>query len=602
MITESRPTVHSPQSEYQSRFDRFQAQAQQLSRQDNRLALWRFLSFAAGLAACWPALFTHSAPAWLPAPFAAVFVALWIVHERVGRNLERANRAVSHYQKALDRLQGRWAGKGNDGARFLDPRHPYAIDLDVYGRNSLFERICAVRTKMGEETLARWLSASAAPEAIRMRQEAVRELTANADLREELALLAETDLKAPLDQLAAWATSAPLPNLTRLRAIAAALTLAAIVTGIYFLAGGSLVPLLIVVGVEIAFSMPTLSSVRAVIKAVDRPARNLKTLSAVLSYVDRQSFQSPMLQSMQARVRTSGRGPAAQVDHLHDLMSYLSVTSNPFFALIAAVLMWTHHFGLAIEAWRQANGENLIAWLQIVGEFEALLSLSGYAYENPDDIYPEIETAQTAYRATGLSHPLLLAGVAVRNDLSLSDETQRLLILSGSNMSGKSTLMRAVGANAVLALCGAPVRATSLRISPMQIGASIRTQDSLEDGVSRFYAEIQRLQEIVTLSKDNKHPLLYLLDEIMHGTNSHDRLIGAEAVLRALSARGSLGMATTHDLALARIAADSALAAANVHLEDQIIDGKMSFDYQLRPGVVEKSNALELMRAVGLEV
>jgi DNA mismatch repair ATPase MutS len=175
------------------------------------------------------------------------------------------------------------------------------------------------------------------------------------------------------------------------------------------------------------------------------------------------------------------------------------------------------------------------------------------------------------------------------------------MIVSGSNMSGKSTLLRTVGVNTVLALAGAPVRAKGLRLSPLQVGASIRIQDSLQAGASRFYAEITRLRQIVELT-NGERPVLFLLDEILHGTNSHDRQIGAERVVGGLLARGAIGLITTHDLALARIADELDTRAANVHFEDHLEDGQMRFDYLLRPGVVQRSNALELMRSVGLEV
>ena len=175
------------------------------------------------------------------------------------------------------------------------------------------------------------------------------------------------------------------------------------------------------------------------------------------------------------------------------------------------------------------------------------------------------------------------------------------MVVSGSNMSGKSTLLRTVGINTVLALAGAPVRAASMRLSPLEIGTTLRIQDSLQAGTSRFYAEIQRIQHIMELTRQ-RLPVLFLLDEILHGTNSHDRAVGAEAIVKGLIDRGAIGLVTTHDLALAKVADALAPRAQNVHFEDNMVDGKMVFDYRMRPGVVNKSNALALMRAVGLDV
>jgi DNA mismatch repair ATPase MutS len=226
--------------------------------------------------------------------------------------------------------------------------------------------------------------------------------------------------------------------------------------------------------------------------------------------------------------------------------------------------------------------------------------VAGYAYEHPSDPFPEIVEQGPLFDASGLGHPLLPSSACVRNDLRL-DGGRLLLLISGSNMSGKSTLLRAVGVNVVLALAGAPVRAEALRVSPVSLGASIRINDSLEAGRSRFYAEITRLRQLMEIARD-RPPLLFLLDEILHGTNSGDRRTGAEAVVKGLLDRGGLGLVTTHDLALAGIAEALAPRARNVHFEDHLEGGRMAFDYRLKDGVVRKSNALALMRAVGLDV
>ena len=203
--------------------------------------------------------------------------------------------------------------------------------------------------------------------------------------------------------------------------------------------------------------------------------------------------------------------------------------------------------------------------------------------------------------ATGLAHPLIAAAAAVPNDLRLGRPAPHVLIISGSNMSGKSTLLRAVGVNVVLALAGGTVRATRMEVSRLAIGATIRVEDSLQEGRSRFYAEILRISGIVRLSRGDV-PVLFLLDEILHGTNSYDRRIGAEAIVRSLVDAGAIGLVTTHDLALTELPRSLGARAANIHFEDRIEDGRMVFDYRMRDGVVEHSNALALMRAIGIDV
>jgi DNA mismatch repair ATPase MutS len=264
------------------------------------------------------------------------------------------------------------------------------------------------------------------------------------------------------------------------------------------------------------------------------------------------------------------------------------------------------HVALAVHRWRTRHGAHVRVWIETVGHFEALGSLSCYRYEHADDPFPEVVTTEAAGRSAALfdgiqlGHPLLPAASMVRNDVHLAADTQ-LLVVSGSNMSGKSTLLRTVGINAVLALAGAPVRAASLRISPLAIGATLRIQDSLQEGRSRFYAEITRIRELADLAGGSV-PLLFLLDELFSGTNSHDRLVGATGVLRSFLDRGAVGLITTHDLALTAVADELSPRAANVHFEDWFEGNEMRFDYRMKPGPVTRSNAIALMRAVGLDV
>jgi DNA mismatch repair ATPase MutS len=220
------------------------------------------------------------------------------------------------------------------------------------------------------------------------------------------------------------------------------------------------------------------------------------------------------------------------------------------------------------------------------------------AFENPADTFPEMATDGALVDATGLAHPLLPHGRAVRNDLALGAPL-RLVMLSGSNMSGKSTFLKAVGTNVVLALAGAPTRTTRFRIGPVSLGASLVLRESLLEGRSRFYAEVLRLKAIVARAEAGD-PVLFLLDEMLSGTNSHDRAIGARGILEGLIARGAIGIVTTHDLALTEIVKSMGSKALNCHLEDELIDGQLHFDYRIKPGVVQRSNALELMRSIGL--
>jgi DNA mismatch repair ATPase MutS len=264
-------------------------------------------------------------------------------------------------------------------------------------------------------------------------------------------------------------------------------------------------------------------------------------------------------------------------------------------------VFWSLQVAFGIEAWRRKFGPSIRPWLAAVGELEALCAIAGYAYEHPGDVFPEFVLPQHGlFEARGLAHPIIPEAKAIRNDLTIGGEL-RLAIISGANMTGKSTLVRAVGVNAVLAQCGAPVRATRLRMSPLAVAASICVLDSLQGGVSRFYSEIIRLKLMTEMTAGSLH-VLFLLDELLSGTNSHDRRIGAEGLVTSLVERGAIGMITTHDLALAQITERLGARAANFHIADHLEDGQLQFDYKLRPGVALTSNALALMRSIGLEV
>lgn len=263
-------------------------------------------------------------------------------------------------------------------------------------------------------------------------------------------------------------------------------------------------------------------------------------------------------------------------------------------------LMYSVQVAVAAERWRGSHGHRVRSWLTAIGAMEALLSLSAYSYEHSDDPFPQFVEGSPCFDAASIQHPLIPSATCIANDVCLSS-TARVLLVSGSNMSGKSTLLRTVGINAVLAMAGAPVRAERLRLTGVHVGASIRINDSLQEGSSRFYAEITRLRKLFDVA-GGAPPLLFLLDELLQGTNSNDRRIGAEGVIRAFLNRGAFGLVTTHDLALAEIGTTLNGQLRNVHFQEEFENGRISFDYKLQQGVVTKSNGLALMRSIGLEV
>ncbi|MDQ2900071.1 MAG: DNA mismatch repair protein MutS [Acidobacteriota bacterium] len=560
----------------------------------------RLLIFLAAVILAWlrPGL-------WLLLPVLA-FIALVIYHRRVLRARDTARRSIAFYERGIDRLEDRWAGKGEPGNKFSDPAHSYAEDLDLFGKGSLFELLCTARTRVGEATLARWLLAPSSREEVSARQRAVEELRARIDLREDLAQAGENFRSGVHpEELAAWGAAPAIhfPRAARVLALTFAITafgllIAFVVT--LFVDPRVRIALVSTGLLEGIFALRFRADVARVALAVERPGRDLALLAQVLQRLERERFTSPRLAELRAALEVEGLPASTRIARLNHLIELLDSRDNVFLRVFGPLLLWTTQTAFAIESWRRSSGPSVAGWLQAVGEIEALSALAGYAWEHPQDPYPTFSDDGPAFQAEGLAHPLLPESRCVRNDVDLNP-TRRLLIVSGSNMSGKSTLLRTVGVNVVLAMAGAPVRAGRLALSPLCLGASIRVTDSLQGASSRFYAEITRLRQILDLTRGPR-PVLFLLDELLHGTNSHDRRIGAEAVVRSLLTRGAIGLITTHDLALADIALSLAPPAANVHFEDRLEDGRITFDYLMRPGVVTKSNALELMRAVGLEV
>jgi hypothetical protein len=588
-------------AEYRRRLEARQALSAREERMHIRLGNLKLAVAVLAAVMAWLSLGREMfSPWWLALP-GAVFVVLVIIHEGVIQARRCADRAAAFYDKGLARIEDRWTGTGEPGDRFADRSHPYAEDLDLFGRASLFELLCTMRTRAGEETLARWLLAPASPREIRARQEAVAELRPRLDLREELALVGE-DLRSGISPqaLAAWCEEPPVIASRRLRLMAAVLPLLALGSLAAWIVWNVPGVFLAVVLAMFGFSLRLRARIQRVLQRIGDPAYGLELLSHVLVRYERERFTSPLLAGLQAALHADGPPTSRRIARLHRLIELLDSRDNLLVRLVGPLLLWTTQLTLAIEAWRQANGPAVRRWLEAVGEIEALFDLAGYAYEHPADSFPELLEDGACFEGEGLGHPLLPQSRCVSNDVRLGPEP-RVLVVSGSNMSGKSTLLRTVGINTVLAMAGAPACARRLRLSPLTVGASMRIVDSLQTGSSRFYAEITRLRRILDLARGGT-PLLFLLDELLHGTNSHDRGIGAEHFVTSLVQRGAIGLLTTHDLALGHIADVLGPQGANVHFEDDIEDGKLIFDYRLRPGIVRKSNALELMRSVGLEV
>jgi hypothetical protein len=566
-----------------------------------RLGSLRVVLFLVAIAATWWVLNRTALSGWFLLIPIAIFFAAVFQHGQVKRRLTLAQRAASFYRAGLARLEDRWEGTGQTGERFDDPHHVYAADLDLFGRGGLFELLFTGRTRMGEERLARWLLAPADVATILERQAALTELRTRTDLREDLAVIgADTDVGVQPDALVKWAEAPNRLTQAWLSAASYVLPLLAIAGVVVWNRWGLISPFIAVLLAEFGVLRLLKGELQQTLHETEQAFEDLKLLSGLLERIEREEFATPRMATLKRSLTSHDVRASNTMAQLATIVQWIESRRNPLLQFLSLPLLSSVHVARGAERWRKQHGTVVRAWLDAIGEIEALLSLSTYSFEHPNDPFPVFISGEASLRGQQLGHPLIPAARCVRNDASIAPPI-RVLLISGSNMSGKSTLLRTIGVNTVLAMAGAPVRARALELTPLQVGASIRINDSLHDGSSRFYAEITRLRQLLDLA-EGKPPLLFLLDELMQGTNSKDRRIGAEGVLRGFLERGAIGLISTHDLALTDIDTAGSRRLHNMHFQDELSDGQMKFDFTLRDGVVTKSNGVELMRSIGLRV
>jgi MutS domain V len=595
------PDAVTPSSFYSLRAREIETAADETNRRCSTVQGASLVSVMLLFAVVMAVFVSHKLPPWL---IVLPITALAITTQQAQKHRRRVLKLLSnreYYDKGAARLRHEWDSL-DDGKDFMDRDHIYASDLDLFGRGSLFQLLCSARTHAGRETLAHWMKKPAGREEVLARQAAVSELRDRHDVRESVASAGSSTVFTLRPRtIRTWvneiSSRRPLPRWLRAAAFAIVVVLAAIpflywfgyfgVRDTWFLLGSWL-------AFELAFASLFIKKVQFIMESADSPSAELPIVADLLETIERESFSSPKLANIASRTKNVPTPASRDVRRLARLVRLLQARNTFIFF---SVVLWCTQLAAAIDRWHRLHGAELLEWLDAIGEFEALVSLSAYAFEHPNDIFPELVEAEPTLVAEELGHPLIPEDVCVKNDVCLGADP-RFLIVSGSNMSGKSTFLRAIGSNAVLAWMGAPVRCALLQISPVRITAAIRIQDSLADGQSHFFAEMQRLRRMIDLA--GEAPLLFLVDEIMSGTNSKDRRIAAEWVMRALIRRGAIGLITTHDLTLTEIAANG-LPGSNVYFEDSGEGGQLHFDYKLRSGLLTHSNALNIVRLLGID-
>ncbi len=588
---------------YQAKLTQLQAEYSESESASSRLATARAVVFLFAVAIIWFSLIKMSiAFEWLLIPVAMFALLVW-QHSRADKRLAKVQQAQRFYSHRMDHIVGNWQGQGQTGTRYIDASHPYTSDLDIFGSDSLYEFLCCARTRLGEDTLAQWLSRRADAQTVALRQDAVRELSNHLEFREALALLdAVSDNGVGKIDIQHWIQE-DYPIKQWQRVLATILGVLAVVALLIWALGYGRWPLLLVILLEIPLYVSCYRPIKKMAQQAQRISSTLADLKQVLGVIEPNKFDSILLKQLTDPLQATESIPSVQIGKMYNLLERLNqCVRNQLLMPFALLFGIPVHLAFRLEHWRKHVGQNIELWLDAVGQIEALSSLATHGFEHPGNTYPSMlsESPSPVFSALALSHPLIPATERVANDISLNDD-QQLVMVSGSNMSGKSTLLRSIGIGAVMASSGAPVQAQHLELSSFNIGCAMRANDSLQDGSSLFYAVITRLKSVVDLAKAGP-PLLFLLDEILQGTNSHDRLVGAKGVIHQLMEYSAIGLVTTHDLALTRIVDSLGSNAINIHFEDQFIDGKISFDYKIRPGVTRKSNGLALMRMIGLDV
>ena len=594
-------------TEYESRVTQYRNELVHLDRQGDRLANLRTVTFLGFIGLGLAVGMTWIAAPWLVAAVASLagYIALAIVHAGVIRREEFAKVRLSLNERGVLRLDGKWHDFPSTGAGLVPDGHLYAGDLDITGKGSLFQRLDDTGTSAGEQRLLGWLLRPADSAAqITARQDAVKELAPLLDFRQSLvaeARLAGKKDKADPSRFMTWA-EAP-STLTPIRwAWPIAHVLPAFTLGAGFLSANGVIsalPFWIGLIIQIAIVVITRKPIAAMWEALSMGERGFVRFEETFRAIDAQKFQGTWLAALQ---RGLMNGPPVSV-RLHQfarLMGFAELKhSGQMHPLINALTLWDLLVLFRIDRWREAHGKGVRNWFESLAELEALSSFAAWHFERPEDAFPVIDDGPVHLEAVALGHPLLEK--PVRNDVTFQGPGSALII-TGSNMSGKTTLMRATGLNTVMALAGLPVCAQAMKVSRVQVLTSMRVKDSLERGVSYFYAEVQRIKTVLDTAKAHRDRCLFFLDELFMGTNARERQIASKQLLLMLLDLGAAGAVTTHDLSICELSAERPETIRNVHFRDEIKDGDMSFDYRLREGVVQTTNALEVLRRAGVEI
>jgi hypothetical protein len=593
----------TPREVYHSREAEFSTSAERLQKLSNRLSVARLIAFAGGLV-LFAVLLSFSVITAVVTLTAALILFTWLVikYESTEKSRKRYLHLAEINSLELKCLDGDFSSY-KPGTEYTERDHPYSYDLDIFGKASLFQNICRTTSKPGADLLAEYLGKPAEINEIVSRQEAVSELRPLTDWRQELIIQGYLTANAGNDpfQLTEWfASKDKFTKTTREKVTIVALSALTLSVLTLVIAGNPVALLILVLIINFLYYFTRLKKINKLHEQVSRSADLLKSYSEIIRLIEKKDFRALKLTGLQDSFKDEH--PASErISNLSKLLNRLDSRLNMIMAIpLNAIFFSDIHFCLALEKWKRTNAAKVREWFSAMSEFEVLASLANTSFNNPGWVFPEITRNYFEFRAENMGHPLIPESRRVCNDFSTSD-TGNTIIVTGSNMSGKSTFLRTCGINAVLAFAGAPVCASSFTISYTRLHTSMRISDSLEENISSFYAELRRMREIISAAEKDPAAFL-LLDEILRGTNSDDRYAGSVALIKQLTGYGAVAMVATHDLRLAGLEKDLPDKIENYHFDVKVSGEELYFDYKLTPGICTSFNASLLMKKMGIKV
>lgn len=597
-----------PLATYRQLFSQISSVVEKLQKRSARLSNLRLVSFLGGFGAFIYILYVRRAS---PVPLTVavfsflMFVRFLLEHAKVARRIRLLGRLRDVNRTGIDRMEGKWHEFADRGEDLQSSDHLYAYDLDIFGKGSLYQHICCAHTYRGREALAGLLSENEPdPEKIQSRQEAVKELAGKLEWRQMLEARAvlEKGYQEDPQKLIAWMESDKDSGFLKKRWVLSLAPFAALISS-YLLYSFFSAPFLAFLFIPLNLTLYFTLNRRICdnLDNFDKYERSVGLYAVLLKMIEREEFDSALLQKVKKEL--SGRtrtAPSKAVSRFNSRLSLSQIRHNKEVGFLLNLLfLWDLQCLFSLLSWRSKFGSSFETWIATIADMEAFSSLSVMHFENPQWSFPQISTEQDGFSALQMGHPLIHKEKRVVNDISIPSR-KTVTIITGSNMSGKTTFLRTVGVNLVLAYAGAPVCAQDLSSAPIRLYSTMRINDNLQEGISTFYFELLKIKKILERAGD--HPSLVLIDEIFRGTNSRDRHTAAVIVLKQLLKKNALTVISTHDYELTSLAQQDEKTYRNYHFRDDYSEEGISFSYKLHPGASRQSNALALVKLAGIEV